>query len=497
MRYLRREALLIAALLVAGLPSTVEAATPKCFGHEATILGSGRRIVGTRKADVIFVEGQGNFVWGGGGDDLICGNRRTNQLYGEGGDDKLASNGGGDSLYGGLGDDLLKGAADGLQDSANYEYAAGPIQASFKSGVATGEGRDRFREIEFIFGSPFDDRLIGDDRLNYFAGLDGDDYIDAKGGFDYVQPGLGDDTVIGGEGRQLDLLDANQEPNAVTVDLEAGTSTGAGTDRVIGFEGAIGSAYDDTIVGSDGDDFLFGGPGDDSIDGRGGFDYAVYLWASGPVNVNLETSEATGAVVMQDGADVGEGNDSLTDLEGILGSQGYGDILVGDEGDNYLDGDGGADTVDGGGGDDWIFGGEGLPGDDVIDGGPGDYDFWDFYRLEKVTADLSSGIIDTKSEHITITGVEGIGSNNRADILVGDENDNYFFGWGGNDNITGGGGDDQISGGEGVDEVDAGTGFDICAEVEQLLDCDDQVSDVDLHPLQAAAETASAFRRNF
>jgi Ca2+-binding RTX toxin-like protein len=479
------------------LPAAVGAATPECFGREATIVSSGRRILGTSKADVIVARGQVNVVWGGGGNDLICGSGATNQLYGEGGNDKLASNGGGDYLYGGLGDDLLKGAADRAQDSANYDYADGPIQASLASGIAIGEGRDRMIDIEFIFGSRFGDRLVGNDRLNYFAGLDGDDHIDAKGGFDYVQPGLGDDTVIGGEGPQLDLLDANEEPNAVTVDLAAGTSTGAGTDQVIGFEGAIGTSFNDTIVGSDDDDFLFGGPGDDSLDGRGGFDYAGYTHAAGPVDVNLEMAKATGAVVMRKGSDVGEGTDSLADFEGILGSERFGDTLVGDAGDNYLDGDGAADNVDGGGGDDWIFGGEGTPGNDVIDGGPGDYDFWDFYRLEKVTADLSNGTIDTRSEHITITGVEGIGSHDRADVLIGDNRANYFFGWGGDDNITGGGGDDQISGGEGVDEVDAGTGFDICAEVEQLLDCDDQVSDVDLHPLQAAAETASAFRRNF
>ena len=51
----------------------------------------------------------------------------------------------------------------------------------------------------------------------------------------------------------------------VTVDLTAGTSTGAGNDHFTNVGGVIGSPYDDTITGTDGPNLLTGNGGSDRI----------------------------------------------------------------------------------------------------------------------------------------------------------------------------------------------------------------------------------------
>lgn len=77
----------------------------------------------------------------------------------------------------------------------------------------------------------------------------------------------------------------------MTVDLDAGTATGEGSDSLVSIEQVDGSPFDDTLVGDNGangffglsgaddliglgdDDFLIGGPGDDSLDGGDGDDF--------------------------------------------------------------------------------------------------------------------------------------------------------------------------------------------------------------------------------
>src|SRR5688500_10606727 len=60
------------AVLVVALPA--EAATPKCFGRKATIVGTrrGDELRGTNKADVIVAKGGIDLVRARGGNDLIC-----------------------------------------------------------------------------------------------------------------------------------------------------------------------------------------------------------------------------------------------------------------------------------------------------------------------------------------------------------------------------------------------------------------------------------------
>src|SRR5918992_1479565 len=125
---------------------------------------------------------------------------------------------------------------------------------------------------------------------------------------------------------------------------------GGGRDVLCGEEG------NDTLTGADGDDSLDGGQGDDRLDGGNGLDLAFWRWSIAPVQASLLSNTATG-----------EGNDTMTAIEGLSGSR-LDDTLTGDDGDNLLDGLGGNDVLSGGRG---IDGLDGDAGNDVLDGGPG------------------------------------------------------------------------------------------------------------------------------
>ncbi|MEX2648191.1 MAG: Ig-like domain-containing protein, partial [Alphaproteobacteria bacterium] len=103
---------------------------------------------------------------------------------------------------------------------------------------------------------------------------------------------------------------------------------------------------------------LIGGSGNDFLDGGTGNDTASFSGVMGPtgVVVNLAAGTATG-----------EGNDTLNDIENVVGSD-FDDNLTGDASGNSLDGGLGNDQLAGANGNDILDGGN---ADDVIEGGTG------------------------------------------------------------------------------------------------------------------------------
>lgn len=361
---------LVATALIA-LPSA-HAAAASCGALDATIVGTRKAdtITGTRGDDVIAAKGGKDKISGGGGVDVICGGAGSDVINAGGGDDYLFGQGGNDTLNGGKGqvDALLGGAGDdrlsggpGALDTPIYLVAKEPVTANFMEGSASGEGTDQLVDVEAIVGSPFDDLLIGDEGSNIFM------------------PYTGNDTVQGAGGTDLLWYDAAP---SVTVDLSSGTATGEGDDTFTGIEQVLGSSMADTIIGNDGDNILVGMGGADTISGAGGndilvpdgtygaasdgddvldggdgdFDIVSYFPATGPIQASL-----------QDGLATGDGNDSLTKIEAIVGSD-FSDVLTGDAHNNFIYGLGGNDQIDAGAGDDGIDGGADQ---DSIDGGVG------------------------------------------------------------------------------------------------------------------------------
>ncbi|MBU0639840.1 MAG: hypothetical protein KKB50_13310, partial [Planctomycetes bacterium] len=419
-------------------------------------------ITGDSQANVLDGQAGSDRLYGREGDDALLGGAGTDYLYGEEGNDTLAGGDDRDYLYGGSGDDAISGdagddymrgdAGDDVIDGGagtdyvDYLYSDSAVNVNLADGTATGEGNDTLISVEQARGSQYDDTLVGDDNANYLSGDSGDDTISG---------GAGNDSVYGGAG--ADVIDG-----------------GTGNDSV------KGDAGDDTLSGGEGDDTLYGGTGDDVIDGGAGNDYASFYYSGSGVDVNLVDGTATG-----------EGNDTLIDIERVIGSQ-HDDTITGDANNNTLKGYGGDDTISAGDGADSIYGGEGNDvvdagagndylygeagndtlsggagddylrgdaGDDIIDGGEG-YDQVSYYYSDTgVDVNLADGTA-TGQGNDTLSNVERVSGSQHDDTITGDEADNRLDGYGGDDVISGGGGADNMYGGDGDDLLVGGAGND-------------------------------------
>ena len=376
-------------------------------------------------------------------------------VYGTSGADSLmGSPNDDDVLMGRAGSDYLVGEGGGVYTTASYMDDSGGVTVNLAGGTATdGWGdTDNLTNITDVWGSSYDDSLVGDAGDNYFQG------------------GAGNDTIDGGAGTD-DIASWGDATGGVSVDLSANSATGWGTDSLVGIERAYGSYYADTLVGDANDNQLRGRTGDDSLVGGSGFDKADYRKATGSVTVDLSTERAYGA----------DGNDTLVGMEGVRGSE-YADSLVGDGQDNYLEGNAGADTMVGGAGEDYLGGDEdadsltggagddclvGGAGDDTLDGGD-DSDTASYADATgAVTVDLSTNTATGADGTDSLVNIENVTGSGYDDCLVGDgvTGSNHFgnmlTGGAGNDTLDGGAGDGDIasySGAGGSVTVDLGAG---------------------------------------
>ncbi|MDA8707847.1 pre-peptidase C-terminal domain-containing protein [Hellea sp.] len=305
-------------------------------------------------------------VYGSDFDDTLTGNNSVNELRGGGGDDSLNGAGGNDRFFGGAGADTLDGGS-GV-DIVNYTTAQSAIHVNLDTGGTFGEAAgDNYIDIEWVFGSDFDDVITGDAANNRIEGRDGNDMLDGGLGNDRLQGGEGNDTIMGGDG----------------------------VDTIFGQSG------DDIMSGGAGNDFFFAGAGADSHDGGADIDTVSYVPSSSAVIVNMETGGTGGDA---DG-------DSYVSIERIFGS-GFddsltgstsGDLLFGNGGDDYLAGGAGEDVLNGGAGSDTFGYDTGSDGADVITtfaaasevilihGGDPNYD--SFAEVMAAATDVGSNVI--------------------------------------------------------------------------------------------------------
>ncbi len=297
------------------------------------------------------VEGQSHtssdgitWILGTSGDDNIHGTPNTDYIDGLAGNDTIDGEGGNDTLYGDEGDDTIYGE----------------------------EGND------YILGGIGNDTLYGGDGNDKIAGGGGDDFIKGGAGNDIIHGDdisvqtYGNDTIDGGEGANImhggdgtDFVSFASSAHAVTACLVEGTAThGDDIDHFYNFEGIIGSDYDDSLYGNDQNNTFIGGLGNDTIDG--GVDSnntASYISATSGVVVSL-VSGATNSG--------GAGNDTLTNIQNLIGSD-HDDFLTGNDSSNILTGGVGADTMSGGlGNDTFHYSSTGQGGDTITDFTSGD-----------------------------------------------------------------------------------------------------------------------------
>ncbi len=265
--------------------------------------------------------------------------------------------------------------------------------------------------------------IVGTAKADILKGTRGADVIVGLGGNDTIKGLGGDDWICGGDGRDK-------------------ISAGGGGDVV------FGDAGNDALNGDAGYDWLLGGADNDRLDGGADWDWASYYFSPSGVDVDLSTRTATG-----------EGNDTLTGIEDVEGSQ-LDDNLTGDEGENYF------------------FPGD---GDDAVDGGASLTDRVLYgYAPGAVTVDLSLGTATGQGTD-TLTGIEEVFGSSYDDTITGDAGPNLLGGWDGDDTIQGGdgddslyghAGDDSLDGGNGTDSIDGGDGTDTCLNGEDNTNCE-------------------------
>jgi hypothetical protein len=139
---------------------------------------------------------------------------------------------------------------------------------------------------------------------------------------------------------------------------------GGGNDTINALEG------NDTLKGEEGTDQLRGGLGDDALNGGPGTDTANFSGLVAPASINASLTDGTAS---------GEGSDTFSGIETIIGSE-QADRLTGSAANDTLNGAGGADSIVGLGGSDALKGAgggdtldsrDGVEGNDTVDGGTG------------------------------------------------------------------------------------------------------------------------------
>ena len=372
-----------------------------------------------------------DFLVGNAGDNVVRAGDGDDTIIAWQGNDTLEGGGGNDFLNGLWGDDILDGGdlpGTGTDvDTASYEWNSpegtpAGVTVNLATGIASDGfgGTDTLIDIEAVRGTNVADIIIGgnvaNDNFERFEGRGGDDYFDGGSGFDEVS--------------------YQNAAGAVTVNLTAGTASGAeGNDTFVNIEAMRGSKFADVLIGDGNDNRFRGQGGADFIDGQGGVDEADYRSSPGSVVVNLSTGFASD----------GHGSfDALVSIESLRGSE-FADTLTGDAGDNRIRGEGGNDVLTGLAGNDILEGSESAPGQ-FPDGDTVNY----FGAPIGVYVNLALGIAtDGFGGTDTLLGVERVRGTSFADTLIGGDPGNndltgseQFEGRGGNDTIDGGAGND-------------------------------------------------------
>ncbi|MBK1660190.1 FG-GAP-like repeat-containing protein [Paracraurococcus ruber] len=452
----------------------------------------------------------GLVLQGNGGDDAITGGSGADTLPGGEGNDTLAPGAGSDLVDGEGGIDLVSYAGNAASQPVNLGSLGGILRGTDGLGgsdtllgieiLELGAGNDSVAagglgtaiEIrgggggDFIFGSTFDDTLIGgagNDSLGGQGGRDVASYVfntaeqpislsfsgspafyrvnDGQGGIDTLTD---IEVVLGGAGN--DSLAITTGP---TIELQGGE----------GADTLAGAAANDTLRGGAGDDSLLPGAGDDLVDGGPGIDTVSYAGVTGGQPVRLLAVVApVGGAIQLSGPDGQGGIDVIRNVEVIIGGR-FDDLvdarliqasqtLIGGGGDDILQGGIFADMLVGGTGDDVLIGA--FDTASYADNGFGQAIGLTAAGPYLIVADGLGGT-DILDGITTVTGGAG---NDRMDATglvrpgpsapsAGDPNDLGLSGGGGNDSLRGSGGRDTLAGGSGNDTLAGGAAADLLA----------------------------------
>jgi Ca2+-binding RTX toxin-like protein len=254
-------------------------------GGEKIDAGDGNDTIdGGTGGDAIYGRDGNDAIRGDAGRDTLYGAAGNDQLDGGSGDDTLSGGDGADEIVAGPGADVVTGGrgpddirvADGDHDIVDcgtghdtvYVEQDAPTRDTLRScetviPVPAEPATDAPPPSHNIFGTVYDDLLVGTDADDSLFGNDGhdviyggagNDYVDGENDDDELHGGLGDDSLHGRGGN--DVILGNEGDDSITGDR--------GNDTINGGPG------NDTIFGNLDDDVIAGDEGDDRIQVVGG-----------------------------------------------------------------------------------------------------------------------------------------------------------------------------------------------------------------------------------
>jgi Ca2+-binding RTX toxin-like protein/subtilisin-like proprotein convertase family protein len=312
-------------------------------------------------------------------------------------------------------------------------------------------------------------RIYGDDHGTNDTYFYTDDFATVSGDRGTLTDTSGNDTINAAAVTTDLMLDLNPGHSSVI----AGRQVTITADTVI--ENAFGGDGNDTIIGNDADNRLSGGHGHNTLQGGAGNDTldggpdGGYL--AGGIGNDIYGVRSSGDAVIEnsnEGADAAlvyiDHYTLAANVENGMAQLAAGQMLSGNDLDNWLLGNVGNDTLIGGAGNDSIDGGG---GNDTMIGGIGN----DVYVVDSVN-DI---IVEHPGEGLDVAYVQvsGYALADNVEVgailvttdttLTGNDADNTLWGNIGNDTLIGGGRSDLMLGGLGADIMAGGIGDDTYA----------------------------------
>ncbi len=325
---------------------------------------------------------------------------------------------------------IITGTA-GNDTITNTVSSFGPLTTTGNDSVLGEGGNDSIQGgsgLDTLRGGANNDSLLGGNDNDLLFGDSGDDLLFGQ---------AGNDTIDGGDGFDIVSFNATNSDGAVSVVVNAsggvnrGTSTAGplvlnqGNDSFANIEQVNGSSANDTITVNSADTTVFtflvrGNAGNDVIANNNPtrnasifLDYRSTAVTSG-VSVDMTLGRATDGL---------GGTDTISGFAGLRGTD-LGDTLLGsDDADRF----------------------RARGGSDVIDGRAG-FDIADYSQASgAVSVNLAIGRAQDGEGGIdTLAGIEEVWGTIGNDTMVGSADDDFFYGFNGNDTIDGGGGQDRV-----------------------------------------------------
>ena len=492
--------------------------------------------VGSAKSDYIYGYDGNDSLKGGDGGDIIYGGDGDDELLGFSGNDSLHGNNGNDVLKGGIGNDFLEGNQgddqyygggdsdrffltggndsifgdkdDGV-DRIEFSYRSGAVrvdlgateQQEVRNGLTlTLEGDDI---VENVYGTRYNDVLIGNDLNNFIYSSSGHDQLEGKGGDDKLNGVSGDNLFVFGAGdlgtdfidaysNYNNTLDFSQRESGINFDFSSAQEQVISPGELsiqmsytLDFDSIIGTDFDDYITtrnwqngtltgGAGSDTYRIANIGDLTIDDDSTSEMNLLDLRSMTVGATVDLGSTVIQTIAPNSQLLFSNGMAISDVRGtnfadnITGND-LNNELYGQSGDDEIDGAGGDDLVRGGDGDDDLYGGDGNDrmfgdaGEDRMFGGDGRDEMYGGVDDDELQGDQANDRVFGGSGNDRLEGNDGLDSlrgGEGDDDLYGGEDEDMLYGDAGNDNLSGQGGNDDLYGGEGIDDLFGGDGND-------------------------------------